>query len=281
MNNPKLSIIVLNYNTKRLLQDCLNSLEKVKNEVAFEVIVSDNGSTDGSLEMLSKTFPSVKIVQNDENLGYAKGNNQARNLVKGELVLFLNTDTVVPKDTLFKTVEYLDSHKSVGALTCKIVLPSGRLDKDSRRRFPTPWISLGRLFLGLSGKYWYRDIPEDKTHEADVIQGAFFLTRKKLLDTVDWFDEDYFLDGEDIDLCWKIKEKGYKIIYYPQASILHIKKATKKILGRKYIEEGVTSMEIFYRKHLWRIYPFFINWLVIIGIGVIRTLRFAKALFSK
>lgn len=281
MKIPKLSIIILNYNTKKLLRDCIYSLEKVKSEVEFEVIVSDNGSTDGSPEMLSETFPWVKIIGNGENLGYAKGNNQARNLVRGEYVLFLNTDTVVPKDTLLKTVKYLDSHKNVGALTCKILLPSGKPDKDSRRRFPTPWISLGRLFLGLSGRYWYSDIPDDVSHEVDVIQGAYFLTRKELLDKVDWFDEDYFLDGEDIDLCWKIKQKGYKIIYYPEVKILHIKKATKKILGRKYIEEGVTSMEIFYRKHFWKRYPFFINWMVVIGIGVIRTLRFAKILFSK
>lgn len=289
---PKLSIVILNCNTKDLLKDCLESLGKVKDEAAFEIIVSDNGSTDGSLEMLEKSFEWVKLVENKKNLGFAAGNNRARNYCKGEYVLFLNSDTIVKKNTLKKSLNYIKNNKEVGALTCKIVLPTGELDKDARRSFPTPWVALTH-FSGLDrilpkskilAKYWYGHISEDKTHEVDVLQGAYFLTRKKILDEVDWFDEDYFLDGEDIDLCWKIKEKGFKIIYYPEISIIHIKKATKKkeSPGKrlKFRMAGVNSMEIFYKKRLWKQYPFLLNLLVLLGIKLLKLIRLVVVLLS-
>lgn len=233
---PKLSIVILNYNTAELLRDCLDSLRKVEREVAFETIVADNGSTDDSVAMVRRKFPEVKIVENKENLGFARGNNSARKFCNGQDVLFLNTDSIVYPNTLRETVDYLNNHKNVGALTCKVLLPDGKLDKDSRRSFPTPWVSFSHLVIPLDrifphsksfSKYWYGYLPEDREAEVDVIQGVFFLTPKKVLDRVGWFDEDYFLDGEDIDLCWKIKALGYKIIYYPKVSIFHLKGATK------------------------------------------------------
>ncbi len=150
MKKIKLSIVVLSYNTKDLLRDCLESLVKVKDEVAFEVIVPDNGSSDGSPEMVEKEFPWVKkVVRIGNNLGFAAGNNKARPYIHGEYVLFLNSDAVVHTNTLKKTVDYLDSHKEIGALTCKIVLPNGQLDKDARRSFITPWIGLTHIYLRL------------------------------------------------------------------------------------------------------------------------------------
>jgi len=297
---PNLSIIILNYNTKDLLKDCLLSLEKVRNEANFEVIVADNGSTDGSCEMLKKDFSWVILVENNANLGFAAGNNRAKDYCKGENVLLLNTDTIVPKGTLKKCLEYLHENKEVGALTCKLDLLDGGVDKDARRSFPTPWVSLTHLVLGLDkifpksplfSKYWYGYIPEDTTHEVDAIQGAFFLVRKKILDKVNWLDEDYFLDGEDIDLCWKIGEAGWKIIYYPEVSIIHLKgvtkgknkKAKKKapLAERiKFRASGVTSMEIFYRKRLWNKYPLLLNLLVVAGIKFLRVLRIIKMLLS-
>ena len=299
-NNLNLSIVILNYNTKDLLKDCLLSLDKVKNEVSFEVIVTDNGSTDGSQEMLKKDFSWVKLIENNANLGFAVGNNKAKDYCKAENVLFLNSDTIVHKGTLKKCLEYLHKNKKVGALTCKLDLPEGGVDKDARRSFPTPWISLVHLVFGLDkifpkspvfAKYWYGYIPEDRVHEVDAIQGAFFLTRKKILDKVGWFDEDYFLDGEDIDLCWKIKQAGWKIIYYPEVSIIHLKGVTKgknkKVKKRaplaeriKFRMSGVTSMEIFYRKRMWSKYPLPLNILVIAGIKCLRVLRIIKLLLT-
>jgi hypothetical protein len=295
MKKPKVSIIILSYNTKGLLRDCLNSLKAARNEIPFEVIVSDNGSKDESVEMVKEDFDWVKLVENKKNLGFAAGNNAARGLCKGEYVLFLNSDTEVKKGAIKETVKYLDEHKDVGAIGCKIVLTNGRLDQDARRSFPTPWVALTH-FSGLDrvfpkskllARYWYGYKSENEVHEVDVLQGAFFLARKKVLDQVDWFDEDYFLDGEDIDLCWKIKEAGYKIIYYPKVSIIHIKKASKKKNDKvkfsqrlKFVMAGVNSMEIFYKKRLWKKYPLFLNLLVLLGIRVLKAIRYIKSLLS-
>lgn len=279
---PKLSIIILNYNTKKLLEDCLNSLWNVKNELSHEVIVVDNASTDESVDMIKKHFGWVRLIENHENSGFSAGNNLAKNVAKGDYVLFLNSDTIVNQKTLKKSVEYMDKHSDVGAMTCKIVLPNGELDRDARRSFPTPWVAfshfvyLDRLFpkSSLFSKYWYGYISADEEHEVDVLQGAFFLSRKNILDDVGWFDETYFLNGEDIDLSWKIKNKGWKIIYYPRASIVHIKKGTKKS-NRKLKNEtsGVKAMEIFYRTRMWDRYPLVVNLLVIGGIQVMRAIR--------
>ena len=299
MKKYKLSIIVLSYNTKELLRGCLVSLEKNQGEVDFEVIVPDNGSVDGSVEMVERDFPNVRLIVSEINLGFAGGNNLAKELARGEYVLFLNSDTIVHQKTLRATVKYLDENKNVGAVTCKIVLPNGEFDKDTRRSFITPWIGLVHLFLRLDrlfpksrlfAKYWYGYIPENNTHEIDALQGAFFLTRKKILDKIGWVDEDYFLDGEDLDLSWRIKELGFKNIYYPEVKITHFKGASKgKIESQnrkqipltdrfRYRMTGVNSMEIFYRKHLWSRYPFVLNLFVLSGIKVIKAARFIRTI---
>lgn len=300
MTNPKLSVIILNYNTAALTRNCLASIEKNRDEVPLEVIVSDNGSSDESLEMVRREFPWVKVVENGANLGFAAGNNRARPFAKGEYILFLNTDTLVNKGTLAETVRYMDEHPEVGALSCRLVLADGKnLDKDARRGFPTPWVALTH-FSGLDrllpnsrlfAKYWYGGVPEDTVQEVDVIQGAYFISPKKLLDKVGWFDETYFLDGEDIDLCWKIHEVGKKIVYYPKVSIVHLKGATKgknkktkvKVSLKNKIKfrmSSVTSMEIFYRKRMWKKYPLLVNVLVVFGIKCLKGLRFIKLLLS-
>jgi len=307
MSKPKLSIVILSCNTKDLLEGCLKSLERVRDEVDFEIIVVDNGSDDDSVEFvenLKSQISNLKLVKNRTNLGFAAGNNRARKFCRGKYVLFLNSDTIVNKNTLKKCVEYIDKDSKVGALTCKLVLPTGELDKDARRSFITPWIGLVHIFLKLDrffpksktfGKYWYEYISPDKIHEVDALQGAFFLTRKTILDKVEWFDEDYFLDGEDIDLSWKIKKAGWKIIYYPKVTIVHLKGATKgKNTSRfsdnktkvsisekmKYEMSGVNSMEIFVRKRLWSQYPLPLIILVIFGIKILKTLRFMKLLIT-
>jgi len=300
MKTPELSVVILSYNTRRFLFRCLSSLKKVKSEVNFEVIVVDNASSDGSPEMVKKNFPDFRLVENEKNLGFAAGNNQTKRLVKGEYILFLNSDTLIKKGVLKKTLAMLKSQPDIGALTCKLVLPDGSLDKDTGRSFVTPWVGLVHLFLKLDrifphskifGRYWYGYIPEDVTHEVDAIQGAFFLTRKFVLDSVGWFDEDYFLDGEDIDLCWKIKKKGWRIIYYPEVSIIHFKGVSKGKLKKdsqvkfkdklNFRMQGVNSMEIFYRKRLWSSYPLLINWLVILGIKLIKFWRFLTVIISE
>jgi hypothetical protein len=286
MKKPELSVIILNYNTKDLLFNCLDSLKKHANGVSLEVIVSDNGSTDGSIEMVSNKFPSVKCLVGP-NTSFANGNNRARGVARGEFILFLNSDTVVKENTLAETTAFFKSHKDVGVVTCKLVLPNGKLDKDARRRFPTPWISFKRFFLGNAREYWYESVDENKILEVDSVEGAFLLTRKNILDKVDWFDENYLFDGEDLDICFRIKKLGYKIIYFPEVSITHFKGATKGkvsefkskvppelILKRRM--EGVNSMEYFYKKNLWNSYPILFNYFVLSGIKLLKLARYLQ-----
>lgn len=286
MSKVKLSIIILNYNTKELLSDCLKSIKKVSSEVPMEVIVSDNSSDDGSVDMVKDKFPWVKLIVGP-NEGFSKGNNRARSLAKGDMILFLNPDTVVYPEVFSKTVRYLEEHPKVGAVTCKLILPDGSLDKDVRRRFPTPWVSFQRLVLGRSKYYYYEDIPNNATHEVEAIQGAFFLTWRKILDKVGWFDPEYFFDGEDVDLSYQITKSGYSLVYYPDVFITHLKGVTKgkvkkwrhKLTDqqrRKIRLAGVASMERFYRKNLWHKYPLLFNYFVILGINIYKLIRYIR-----
>jgi GT2 family glycosyltransferase len=155
------------------------------------------------------------------------------------------------------------------------------LDKDARRRFPTPWVSFARLFLGNGRKYWYEDVDPNKIQEVDAIEGAFFLTRKEILNKVGWFDEDYFFKGEDLDLCWKIKKAGWKIIYYPNIFIHHLKGAsTRESKSLKPTNASVDAMEIFFRKRLFNSYPKVFSWFVVLGIKVFKALRLIGVIVS-
>jgi GT2 family glycosyltransferase len=286
MKKPELSVIILSYNTKDLLFNCLESLKKHAGKVSMETIVSDNGSTDGSVGMISEKFPSVKCLEGP-NISFANGNNRAREVAGGEYVLFLNSDTEVPEGALTGTLEYIKLNKDVGVVSCKLILPNGKPDKDARRRFPTPWISFKRFFLGDARDYWYEDIDENKILEVDSVEGAFLLTRKDILDKVGWFDENYLFDGEDLDICYRIKKLGYKIIYFPEVSVMHLKGASKgkvdefksKVspeLKLKRRMEGVNSMEYFYKKNLWSSYPSVLNYFVLAGIKLLKFARYLQ-----
>ena len=295
MANIKLSIIVVSYNTKKLLYNCLSSIVKSKPNVSYEVIVSDNNSKDKSVLMVEKNFPQFKLLKNKKNLGFAKGNNRARKIAKGKYILFLNSDTILYKGVLEKCIEYMEKNPKVGAMSCRVELKNGSLDPDTRRAFITPWIGFIHIFTGLDrifpkskvfGRYWYGYIPDNIEHEVDVIQGAFFLSKKKILDKVGWFDEDYFLDGEDVDLCWKIKSQGYKIMYWPKVKILHIKGSSKgKNQARKNVPlkerikfrtSGINSMELFVKKRLSQRYPKLFILFVLAGVRLLKIVRITK-----
>ncbi|HWA51980.1 MAG TPA: glycosyltransferase family 2 protein [Patescibacteria group bacterium] len=280
----KLSIVILNFNTKELTQKCVDSIIGNTKGISYEIVVVDNGSD----EKIPKS-KNYKLIESNINLGFAGGNNLARNYVKGEYVLFLNSDTEVYKDSISECLKYFELHDEIGALTCKTVLPNGKPDRDARRSFPTPFVALTH-FSGLDkvfpkskifAKYWYGYKSPDEIQEVDAIQGAFFLVKKETLDKVDWFSEEYFLDGEDIDLSFKIKSLGKEIIYYPKVSILHIKKASKKKRSLKSKMAGVNSMEIFYKKFLWQRYDLILNLIVVFAIYLLKTLRFGKAIIGR
>lgn len=294
-----ISVIIVNFNTKDITKDCLRSLLSVSNEAVLQIFVVDNNSSDDSMQAIREEFSAeianrkIELIQNSANLGFARANNKPKEKCLGEYILFLNSDTIVKPGAIKQTLEYMRSHKDTGALSCRLELPSGGLDLDARRAMPTPWnaishfLYLDRIFKKnrLFDRYWYGYVPEDKIQEVDVIQGAYFLAPKEILDKVGWYDEDYFLDGEDIDLCWKIKNLGYKIIYDPEVSIIHLKGSSKgkkktstvRYKDRiKYVTNGVRSMKIFYRKRLWNGTNIFFNYLVFFAIDILVFFRVLK-----
>jgi GT2 family glycosyltransferase len=272
-----LTIAVLNYNSGEYLSRCLESIDKVSGEAEISIIVIDNNSTDDSFQNAKLKFKDVEFVQNGQNLGFAKGYNQTLKNIKTEFVLLLNPDCLLQKGVIKRILEDLDDQK-VGAATCKIILPDGKIDLTAHRGFPTPWASILYL-LGNDSLYHLTNKMSPEVHEVDAIAGAFFMTKKSVLEKVGYLDERFFLYGEDLDLCLRIKKAGYKIIYDPCVEIMHfkgissgLKKHSQELsMADKKTRERARdafyqSMILFYDKHYKNKYPFFVNWLVYIGV---------------
>lgn len=271
-----LSVVILNYNTKELTRACLTSVyQSTLSQYSMEVIVCDNASTDGSLDMVKEEFPQVTRIQNGKNVGFAVGNNPGIRKAAGRYVLLLNSDTEVPKDTFEKMISFMDQHKDAGAATCKLLLPDGTMDPACHRGFPTPWVAftyvtkLERLFphSRLFGEYHqtYKDLT--RVHEVDCIVGAFFMIRRETLTDVGLLDEEYFMYGEDIDWAYRIRTKGWKILFNPAVTILHKKKqsgrANKNSARRIQTEIYFHTYNwLFYRKHYERAYGPLVSFLV-------------------
>ncbi len=263
-----LSIIIVNYNTRKLLEKCLESVFKSVGSVKFEVWVSDNGSIDGSIEMMKQKFPQVKLIENNANLGFSKGNNVAIKQATGKYILLLNSDTEIKPDTLELSLKYMDEHEDVGIMGCKVLLPDGSLDQASRRKFPNPWNSFLRLFGFKKFSDYNIDSPIDQEMEVDAVMGAYLLIRKSVIDQVGLLDEEYFMYGEDLDWCWRVKEAGYKVVYYPKAEITHFKYGSSQAIPFRTIKWAHTAMKIFYRKHYAPKYNWVFNKFVYLGINL-------------
>lgn len=289
-----LSIIILNYNTKGLLKNLLLSIKKAdKGKYKTEIIVVDNASTDGSQEMLLKDFPKVYLIRNSKNLGYSKANNIGADEAKGEFLLFLNSDTLVYKDTLIKCLQFI-KNKNYQVATCRVELENGNLDPASHRGFPTPWASF-TYFFGLEqlfphtkifSQYHQRWKNLNTTHKVDAISGAFFLINKKTFFRAGRFDEDYFMYGEDLDLCFKINKMNIPIYFYPDTKIIHFKKRSGRrksmnksdeqsyeIIRNKSNNYFFNTMKIFYDKNYKNTYPRFVRQLITLGIDIMRRIK--------
>lgn len=261
-----LSIIIVNYNTRELLKKCLKSVFASQTNFQFEVFVSDNGSRDGSQDMVRSEFLQVKLIENNANLGFSKGNNVAIKRSAGQFVLLLNSDTQVRPDTFALSVHYLENHPDVGALGCKVLLPSGELDKACRRKFPNPTNAFLRLF-GLKKFSDYNiTAPIDQEMEIDAVMGAYMMLKKTVIEQIGLLDEEYFMYGEDLDWCWRIKQAGYKIVYYPKTEITHYKYGSAQSVPFKTISMAHKAMKIFYRKYYASQHSFLFNFVVYIGI---------------
>lgn len=309
MSKVDLSVIILSYNTKELLQNCLESIlqsqrPKAEGErLKCEVIVVDNNSTDGSKEYLKKLSRCnigtiITVIFNDRNLGFAGGNNVGLKHANGKYVLFLNSDTEVSPKAFLKTVGYMEKNPKVGALTPKTMLFSGGMDPDCHRGFPTPWASL-TYFLGLEkffpksklfGQYHQHYLNLDEIHEIDAGFGTFLLTRKKIMDNLGGWDDNYFFYGEDLDLFYRIKQNGWKVVFYPDPIVTHYKGASSglrkesKEMGvvkadkktrLKTAKESIKAMVIFYKKFYQDKYP---NWVTFLILLAIKTKGFFRVL---
>ena len=286
---PDLSVIVLSYNTKKLTLNTLTKLYKSlkSSNINSEIVIVDNGSVDNSIEMLNRFKDArsyenivIKTIFNKKNMGYPKANNQGIEVSSGRNILFYNSDVLVENIDWKDLIHYFDNNQEVGVLTVKVLLTNNKIDPASHRGFPTVWNSFcyfsklervfGKIpgFNRLFGGYHMTYKSLNKIHEIDSPSGAFYLTRKKILDIVDGFDDKtFFLYGEDLDLSFRIKELGFKVLYYPKYSVLHLKSVSglKKKDARiknKTKDYFYDAMKSFYKKHYQSKYPNFISKIV-------------------
>lgn len=253
----KLTVIIVNYNVKHFLEQCLHSVQKAAKSINLEIIVLDNNSVDGSVSLVKEKFPTIKLIENNENQGFAKGNNQAIQQAKGEYILLLNPDTVVQEDTFAKCVSFMDEHPEAGALGVKMIDGNGNFLPESKRSLPTPLVAFYRVF-GLSklfpnsktfGRYHLTYLDKDEIHPVDILPGAFMMIRRAALDKAGLLDETFFMYGEDIDLSYRIKKAGYTNYYFPKTTIIHYKGESTKKRSINYVLIFYKAMVIFAQKH--------------------------------
>lgn len=253
----ELSIIIINYNVKFLLEQCLHSVQKAIVGLDAELIVVDNHSADESISYLGPLFPDVLFIQNIENLGFAKANNQALKFCKGEYVLFLNPDTLLPEEALHKCLEHIRMYPKAGALGVRMIDGRGKFLPESKRAFPSPMASfcklagLAALFprSGFFNRYALGNLDEYENHSVDVLAGAFMLVKKEVLLQMKGFDEDYFLYGEDIDLSYRIQKAGFQNLYFGETAIIHFKGESSATHSLNRVNYFYKAMLVFVDKH--------------------------------
>ncbi|WP_379135432.1 glycosyltransferase family 2 protein [Paenibacillus sp. sgz500958] len=282
--NADVSIIIVNYNTCRLTTDCLRSVYASETKYSYEIILIDNNSRDHSVETIRTEFPDITLIANQENTGFARANNQGMAAAQGRYILLLNSDTVVRTDTLETMISLMDRRPDLGASGCKLILPDGSLDKACRRGFPTPSASFYYAF-GFSAMFPDRPrfngyqlgyLDPDAEYPVDSLVGAFMLVRRETVAEVGGLDENFFMYGEDLDWCYRIKEAGWGIYYYPRTSIVHLKGGSARRRPFKIVYEFHRAMVLFHRKHYSKRYNILVNSAVYAGIAM----KFAAALLK-
>jgi GT2 family glycosyltransferase len=218
----KLSVVILNYNVRYFLELCLQSVEAALVNIPSEIIVIDNNSKDGSCAMVKENFPSVVIIENNSNVGFSKANNQAVKIAKGEYVCILNPDTVVAEDTFESILEFANQQTNLGIIGCRLVDGLGVFLPESKRNIPMVKIAIKKI-LGNSKAYYASHVKEHETAKVEVLVGAFMVLKRSLYNSLEGFDEDYFMYGEDIDFSYKSLKKGYDNYYFGNTSVIHYK----------------------------------------------------------
>jgi GT2 family glycosyltransferase len=254
----QLSVIILNYNVRYFLEQCVLSVQNALETIDGEIIVIDNNSPDDSCAMIKKRFPNVKLIQNSENVGFSKGNNIGVAQAKGKYICILNPDTVVAEDTFVKILNFVTSSaiekNNLGILGCKLIDGAGNFLPESKRGVPTPWVAftkitgLYKLFSGTFGKYYAQHLNENQTGKVDILVGAFMFLKRDLYLEVGGFDEDCFMYSDDIDLSYRILQKGKSNYYFHETTVIHYK-GESTIKDETYMKRFQEAMNFFYKKH--------------------------------
>lgn len=291
MGVKKVSFIICSYNEITFAKDCLTNLINIYPNM--EIIVKDNGSTDGVVEVIERNFTNVKLIKG-ENVGLSKAYNIATQEAKGDYFIYMGMDAFPNKEGIKGLMDYMENSPSVGAATTKLVLKDGSIDMDAHRAFPTPWIALTR-FSGLAklfprspffNGYFLPQYDLTKPHEIDLCISHFMIVRKKAFESINGFGEDFFLYGEDVDFCYRIKQAGWKIMYLPQWQTGHykggsvgIRKTTRNIVKKplahrlKMQKLSTDAMARFMKKHYSEKYPKPVLWAVYAAIFLMGRVR--------
>ncbi|NQT26529.1 glycosyltransferase [candidate division KSB1 bacterium] len=271
-----LSVILVNYNVKTYLSQALESIEKALDQIPSEIIVVDNASTDGSVSMLRKRFPSVQLIANEINVGFATANNQAIQIAKGRVLCLINPDTLVREDTFQSALDYLKSYSDVGMVGGKVLNSDGTLQLACRRSYPTPWVAFTKV-SGLStlfpksrffGRYNLTYLNPNEEAEVEAISGSFMIVRKTAVDQAGLLDEQFFMYGEDLDWCFRIHQAGWKIVYLPQTQIVHYKGRSTREASFDSLKLFYSAMGIFVKKHFGRGASILPSWFLMMGIWI-------------
>ena len=282
----QLSIVIVSYNVRDFLHQAIRSLDKARSGLKSEIIVVDNASADGSVEMLRSRFPKVRVISNEKNLGFARANNLGLKRARGEFCLLINPDTVVQEDTLRVMLKFFKGNPEAGLAGCKILNPDGTFQLACRRSFPTPWVAFTKLFglaalmpkSRLFGKYNLTYLETDKTYEVDSVSGSFMMVRRKVYQQVGGLDEEFFMYGEDLDWCFRIQHSGWKIFYVPSTSIIHYKGESTRRSSLNEIRTFYEAMHLFVEKHHGRSNA--MSWILKVGISVSSKIALLRSLLG-
>jgi GT2 family glycosyltransferase len=285
---PLLSIVIVNFNAKKFLEECLTSIYVETNQIPFDVWVVDNHSEDTTVPMVRQNFPHVNLIENKENVGFAKANNQAIKKCTGDYILLLNPDTLVLQNAVEKMVDFMDANPTVGICGGKVLNEDRTLQLACRRSIPAPKVAFFR-FIGLSklfpknrlfAKYNLTYIDSNEAHEVDAVSGSFLMIRRKVIEEIGLLDDQFFMYGEELDWCFRAKKAGLAVMYYPDAEIVHYKGECSKSNSRKATFEFYRSMYLFHKKHFAENYNPIINIIIYAGIFLKALMSWRSFLFS-
>lgn len=290
MTAPDISICIVNLNAKDYLKNCLESIPKAANNLTWEIILVDNGSTDGSVSMIREEFPHVVLIPNSENLGYTRPMNQALQNAKGRYLIQLNPDTIPKKNAFLQLFNFMENNPSAGICTPKVLNRDGSIQYQCRRSAARPWDTI-TYFSGLSrlfpkspffAKYLMTYLPDDEIAEVEAVSGSCMFIRREVIHQIGYLDEQFFAYQEDADFCFRARKAGWKIFYVPSAEIIHFGgQGGSKVQPYRAIYEWHRSYYLYYRKHLASDYLFLINWLMYLAMGVKLTVSLLRAFFSR